>query len=131
MSTEALENKRVHREAFTLMWYVCQCEHRECVWNSRDGVTPFIIGCPSCGKPTLTHDSWNLDCYMPDHQPHRGQRYFRDGTPAEAREIMRRRIERLREDFPLAEQDEARFLQEAESGDRQEFQQGWPMIETA
>ena len=35
-----------HAEAFCLMKYRCEkCGQAEVVWNSRDGVTPFIINC--------------------------------------------------------------------------------------
>lgn len=43
-----------HAEAFCLMTYLCKgCGHREVIWNSRDGVTPFAATCPSCGGATL------------------------------------------------------------------------------
>lgn len=65
-----------HAEAFCLMWYGCQCGHRERIWNSRDGVTPFTLRCPSCGELTLSHVDWGLDERRPDHIPAYGQRIF-------------------------------------------------------
>ncbi len=38
-----------HAEAFMLMSYQCDgCGTQEQVWNSRDGVTPFIVRCDNC-----------------------------------------------------------------------------------
>lgn len=50
-----------HKEAFCLMNYRCQrCNQVELLWNSRDGVTPFIVRCaqPEC-KGEMQHiDFW-------------------------------------------------------------------------
>ena len=126
-----------HREAFALMWYACDCGHRERAWNSRDGVTPFVIGCPSCGGDAK-HVDWNRDYCKPDHKPHRGQMVFRDGTPDEAREIMRRRLTQYRHAFPISDADAQRLIDDAGKASARpyepdsemppdEFQQGWPM----
>src|SRR5438128_138761 len=49
----------IHGEAFMLMWYECRgCGARERVWNSRDGVTPFGMGCASCGTDNMLHTNW-------------------------------------------------------------------------
>lgn len=56
-------------EAFCLMWYACDCGHRERFWNSRDGITPFGTSCPSCGG-VMNHVQWPLDTLAPDHVPH-------------------------------------------------------------
>lgn len=78
-----------HREAFCLMKYRCQpdhhhqrpsCGHQEIVWNSRDGVTPFGGCCPSCGGTQWLHVDFAGDVYAPDHQLHRGQKFWRNGT---------------------------------------------------
>lgn len=73
-----------HREAFCLMSYACVCGHQERIWNSRDGVTPFGTVCPSCGQHTLRHENFNADKCKPDHKLHRGQRYWRSISMAEA-----------------------------------------------
>lgn len=66
-----------HAEAFCLVWYTCQkCGHAERMWNSRDGVTPFALQCPSCGKPNLIHSHMHLDQKAPDHVPYPGQRVW-------------------------------------------------------
>lgn len=127
---------RQHKEAFALMWYACPCGHRERIWNSRDGVTPFGgIPCPSCGgkgpeRRGLSHVDWNLDECSPDHKLADGQRFFRSGTPDEAEAIMRRRIEKTRGTKwePNAETavELIRHARESKDG---EFQPGWPMVD--
>ena len=55
-------NGHNHREAFCLMWYACPCGHAERYWNSRDGVTPFMIGCEAKGCKAMMKSSdlhWN------------------------------------------------------------------------
>ena len=65
-----------HPETFCLMEYVCEsCRAREILWNSRDGVTPFIIKCRYCGK-LARHERWHLDVRIEDFCPHPGQRVF-------------------------------------------------------
>lgn len=118
-----------HGEAFMLMTYACKCGHRETIWNSRDGVTPFCMGCPSCGEMSLQHIDWRSDVYAPDHKPHRGQRFWRDGTPDEAEAIMRRRIERMRDSYPTTPEREAELIRMSRDGTASEFQKGWPNIE--
>lgn len=121
--------KYVHAEAFKLMAYACQCGHRETIWNSRDGVTPFGLGCPSCGDLTLRHADWHLDEYAPNHAPFKGQRFWRDGTPDEAEDIMRRRIERMKGSWPITEQQAAELIKRCRDGEESEFRRGWPMID--
>lgn len=113
-----------------LMWYSCrECGHRERIWNSRDGVTPFGCGCSSCGG-SMTHVEWDKDTYAPDHQLLRRQRFWRDGTPDEAEAIMRRRIERMRDKWPCSPEEETQLIKAArEGGDSGEFQKGWPMLD--
>ena len=41
-----MESKYKHAEAYCLMKYKCEkCGKTEILWNSRDGVTPFMIKC--------------------------------------------------------------------------------------
>lgn len=78
-----------HAEAFALMLYACQrCLHREVIWNSRDGVTPFCTACPTCGSPTLQHTQFAHDWCAPDHRPHAGQRVWVDMTKDRARQLV-------------------------------------------
>lgn len=122
----------MHAEAFCLMWYECRnraCGHRERIWNSRDGVTPFGMQCPSCGGNELLHAYFGSDLYAPEHVLRRGQRFWRDGTPDEAAAIMERRIDAMRNQYPCTPEKAAELIQRARSGESHEFQRGWPMIE--
>lgn len=118
-----------HGEAFMLMSYACEtCHHREAIWNSRDGVTPFGCGCPSCGE-TMYHVNWRSDQYAPDHKLRYGQKFFRDGRPDEAEAIMRRRIESLRDQYPLSPDEEEQLIRDSRDGTADEFQKGWPKLD--
>jgi hypothetical protein len=82
-----------HAEAFAVMEYISDDgSEREKVWNSRDGVTPFVITLPS-GKPA-THHNWAADQRMPeDWVPPPGMRCFTDLTAARARELAVRAVD--------------------------------------
>ncbi|WGS53531.1 hypothetical protein LFL96_20960 [Paraburkholderia sp. D15] len=84
-----------HAEAFCLMWYACECGHRERIWNSRDGVTPLGFVCPSCKEPKLRHVNWALDQYAPDHVPAIGQRVWINLTRDRAMEIASRTVDQV------------------------------------
>lgn len=82
-----------HKEAFCLMYYKCEkCNKIEKLWNSRDGVTPFVIRCRHCDGEAV-HVMWQLDRFMPDYIPILGQRVFIDITKERAEEIAKKRIE--------------------------------------
>ena len=51
----------------------------EFLWNSRDGVTPFIITAKD-GKTELRHVRWQSDECRPSHLLQPGDRYFADLT---------------------------------------------------
>ena len=56
-----------HKEAFCLMQYQCHtCNHITNIWNSRDGVTPFMAGSRCCEGATLRHGNWQLDRHCPN-----------------------------------------------------------------
>ncbi len=68
-------------EAFCLMLYACEeCGHREILWNSRDGVTPFTIGCTACEmdlKGTMSHINFAQDYRTgPKYRPWSAMRIF-------------------------------------------------------
>lgn len=91
-------SKYNHAEAFCVMSYKCEsCGHEERVWNSRDGVTPFVVACPNCGKPTHKHVNWSDDVFSPLHSMtmKSGDRYFVDLTQVRAREIAAVRVDRM------------------------------------
>ena len=129
MNHSAKEHGHLHGEAFMLMAYACKCGHREMIWNSRDGVTPFGSSCPSCGQPSLQHVDWKADVYEPQHKLHKWQRFWRDGTPDEAEMIMRRRIEAMKDQYPISPEDADALIQRCRAGDEGEFQNGWPMLD--
>jgi hypothetical protein len=81
-----------HREAFCLMMYAPEKSgsgiRPEIVWNSRDGVTPFMVS-SRCGAAMLQHTMFAADRFAPNHA-HAGlaigDRIFVDLTEARARE---------------------------------------------
>ena len=96
MITKETTSKYNHAEAFCLMLYTCEtCGFMEVLWNSRDGVTPFIIGCRYCRGEAL-HKEMNLDRCIPEYNPFRGQRIFVDITKEKAEEIADKRIKNVR-----------------------------------
>jgi len=75
-------NKFKHVEAYCFMEYTCEKNHKhiEILWNSRDGVTPFIIQCNQCDG-MMQHSNWHYDTrYVSNTLNHLkdGQRYFVD-----------------------------------------------------
>ncbi len=123
-----------HREAFALMWYACACGHHERIWNSRDGVTPFGgVLCTSCGgrgmqTRGLKHIEWELDQRAPDHRLVDGQRFFRDGTAADAARIIERRIAHFATCSPIP-LDVQRALRRDALEQAGEWRQGWPFLD--
>ena len=127
-----VSNAYHHKEAFALMWYACECGHRERVWNGRDGVTPMFMGCPSCGKD-LGHSDWRLDIRAPNHTPHPGQLVWGNGTPDEAVAIV---MGRFRQRMPPPEDAKVMLenvrqtaignLKAGQPGFWHEFAPGWP-----
>jgi len=81
-----------HPKAFCLMRYKCQtCGAIELVWNSRDGATPFIIGCRNCDSVS-NHVDWGNDVYFPNYEPVIGMRIFIDLTQKAAEKSIRERV---------------------------------------
>lgn len=125
-----------HAEAFCLMWYRCDdCGHRERIWNSRDGVTPFGgMTCTSCGRAGLggglRHEApFSADQPAPDHKLIVGQQFFRDGTAADAISIIKRRIVVFAErGHPIPELTAERLLNDARNLTG-EWNPGWPICD--
>lgn len=104
------------QEAFALMWYHCirrpdvtirevsnvrldlanltGCGHRERIWNSRDGVTPFATRCSSCGGE-MQHTDFYLDVFSPEHKPNPGQKVWISMTRERAEARVRQRMETM------------------------------------
>lgn len=82
-----------HAEAFCLMRYASKDGRvSEWIWNSRDGVTPFIVTAKD-GKTELTHVNWRGDECRPDHVLQPGDRYFGPGTREMAEREAKRRLD--------------------------------------
>ena len=83
-----------HKEALCLMWYQCErCEMAEQFWNSRDGVTPFMVSgaCLACGGD-MCHVNWRDDDYRPAHIPGPGIGVFFDMPESFKRPIAAGRV---------------------------------------
>lgn len=96
--------KHNHVEAFCLMKYASAdgklVEH---IWNSRDGVTPFIVS--SRDGVELQHVEFARDRYLPDHKPQPDDRIFVDLTIERAREFAAEQVKRLwsAPEYPMAD----------------------------
>lgn len=82
-----------HAEAFCLMKYRSDDgTEEEVIWNSRDGVTPFVITLKSGNS--ATHIDWFSDICEPDYIPESGERIFIDLTKERALELAREHLKR-------------------------------------
>lgn len=91
-----------HSEAFCLMIYYCkELDETEVLWNSRDGVTPFVIG-NKAGTNMMQHVDWEKDVYRPDYVPEIDSRIFVDLTYEMALEIAHINVERWWDDSELS-----------------------------
>ncbi|KKM86143.1 hypothetical protein LCGC14_1281980 [marine sediment metagenome] len=85
-----------HPEAFCLMRYRCEeCKRVEVLWNTRNGVTPFILSCKYCGGESSHAPPWQDDKRAPDHVPVYGDRVFVDLTPQRHELLARKSFERM------------------------------------
>lgn len=83
-----------HAEAFCLMKYSSiDGTESEWIWNSRDGVTPFIILNRTKTKELRHHDQSQDRC-IPDYQPLPGQRVFIDITEERSRVLAAEMVEK-------------------------------------
>jgi hypothetical protein len=85
------QKRPTHPEAFCLMTYSDASENGEAkkegtvfelIWNTRDGVTPFIIGSKAERREDrieLKHYRWGNDLAIPYFIPPVGMRVFIDG----------------------------------------------------
>lgn len=82
-----------HREAYCLMRYrTDDGRTEELIWNSRDGVTPFI--CTHRDGRQMQHIDWASDVPSPAHTPKPGDLVFMDMTEEFAGEAAARNVER-------------------------------------
>ena len=74
------------------MQYKCEgCKTTELLWNSRDGVAPFVIKCPTCGSES-THIDFGSDLFSKDYIPLNDSRVFVDLTLEKYRKNKRKYI---------------------------------------
>lgn len=83
----------------------------EVLWNSRDGVTPFIVRSPD-GQREMRHINWHRDTYAPHFKPQPGQRVFVTMTKERAEEVARQSVDRFWDhpQFPMRQRFESREL---------------------
>lgn len=112
-----------HAEAFCHMTYESyDGTESERIWNSRDGVTPFIVTLKT-GKEAR-HVNWHDDIRTVDWKPQPEDRIFVDLTKEKALEIAEQRIQHLKdgdnlltdEDLPSKEELATIYMNEYGSG---------------
>lgn len=99
---ESLRAKYRHGEAFCHMMYVSDDGRQiEWLWNSRDGVTPFILVSASGKK--MSHAYWGEDRFDPDYKPTTGDRIFVDCKPEMVRDKAVEYVKRFWEsaEYPM------------------------------
>ena len=126
-----------HKEAFMLMTYQCEkCKEVETIWNSRDGVTPFIgptcrrlnnARTKQCGGETQ-HVNWSGDVYVPWYKPEPGERIWRDGTLDMMQDIMRKRVEQHSEYLDEEQKADLPGFIETLAREEHESHAGWPVL---
>lgn len=77
-----------------LMRYEGAGGRREWIWNSRDGITPFVVSAKDDPKVEMQHGNWHLDRYAPLYVPSVGDRVFVDLTEELARPLATAHVER-------------------------------------
>lgn len=95
-----------HAEAYCLMTYrvdLYDGNESEVIWNSRDGVSPFMVRLRN--GLIAKHVKWDTDVPVPDHKPAVGDRFFRDMTWEDAVALAHERVETYWEDplYPAKE----------------------------
>lgn len=96
-NTSSTKEIRVHQhgEAFMHMQYVSKDSRKRIyltIWNSRDGVTPFMTYCAEYGVE-LQHVNWGQDSYDPNYKPRKGDLIWRSMTKEDAEEMAKKQIE--------------------------------------
>lgn len=88
-----------HSEAFCVMKYASDDGNEiEFIWNSRDGVTPFVI--PMRSGQEGRHVDWSMDTCVPDYHPAPGTRVFVDTSPESYRQYAVEMVEKYWEGVP-------------------------------
>lgn len=87
-----------HAEAFMLMEYTDADGNVEVIWNSRDGVTPFITSLRSGAE--ARHQNWAADRRAPFHIPAIGDRVWVTMDYSYAFTMAEKRLADLKERYP-------------------------------
>lgn len=118
-----------HKEAFCLMTYATEDDtETEIIWNSRDGMTPFMI-MNRAGTKQMIHVDWHLDRYVPDHVPKPGDRIFIDTTQEIMVKAATKRVEEYWE-HPVYPMNQTFYTKEDAIKALAKFNQGDPAIIT-
>ncbi len=125
-----------HAEAYRHMQYACPEGHVMEIWNSRDGVTPFMVQClhPGC-EAISQHVRWNEDREDPTYQLQPGDWYFRNGTDQDAERVLHYRIQGKPIDLDFMARMGAETVDELiqkiiqNPGPLNEFRPGWPILD--
>lgn len=91
-----------HPEAFRLMPYRCEtCGNLEQIWNSRDGVTPFMTNCPIEGCDGLTKHVFPREVGRPEPfsetLPGEADRVFVSMTREDCEKVAADRVEQMKQ----------------------------------
>jgi hypothetical protein len=121
------QHKMKHAEAFCLMTYRCSsCQKEEELWNSRDGVTPYVIDCRYC-KGEATHVNFGSDKFLPNYKPFKGQRIFIDMSEKRKKKIAEKRFTQSQgTPYAIPIEDKKEFIKDFISS----FHDGEPDIKT-
>jgi hypothetical protein len=93
----------LHNEAFCLMKYATKDGAEvEWIWNSRDGVTPFVVH--SRSGQEMSHVQWQFDRRLPNYEPLAGERVFVDVSPGYAELLAHQRVDEWWEhpEYPMS-----------------------------
>lgn len=114
-----------YKEAFCLMKYRSDDGAVvELIWNSRDGITPFIIDARD-NSQQMTHADWQLDECRPNHVPQIGDRIFVDHTEETAQKRAEQYVERWWDDDKMPMKEHPVFKPLGKDGTIQYFVEKW------
>lgn len=86
-----------HKEAFCIMKYRTNADEpvqeEEFIWNSRDGIVPFIVMSRTDKDKKLRHDDHSQDRVVMDYKPQPGERLFIEATRELLEPVARERVE--------------------------------------
>ena len=105
-----------HGEAFMMMRYesddAATWMH---IWNSRDGVTPFVCSHPVTGVE-MQHVRWGNDHRVPDYEPFEGEWVFADLHPEHAMQMAVEFVERWWDDEGMPMRDHPHYNPDGDDG---------------